>query len=137
MKRKVLFLVGICAIGLGMWEANASLPEQIRINYVKEKNDMPNGAEEIVLRGQLNYNVGPNAIEAGATDDAVYIQFNQNFGNVSILLYNPSECLIYSTIVNTAVQQMVIIPITSFATGIYTVVLTNSEGYAEGDFEHD
>ena len=74
---------------------------------------------------------------AGASDNAVYIGFNQDFGNVSITIYNGAGLVVYSTMVDTSVQQVVIIPITTAASGTYPVVLDNANGYAEGDFERN
>ena len=79
----------------------------------------------------------PNAIIAEANEEAVYIQFNQNFGNVSISLYNPNGLLIHNSVVDTSVQQQVIIPIQSNVDGTYTLVLENATGYVEGDFEEE
>ena len=59
-----------------------------------ESQDTPPG-EKIILQGSLLTGTGPNAIEAYVTDDNVYIQFNQNFGNVSISLYDALSNLIY------------------------------------------
>ena len=81
--------------------------------------------------------VGPNAIEAGANDDAVYIGFNQSFGNVNTSIYNGSGAIVYNTVVNTDVQQVFIIPFSGVASGTYTVELNNANGYAEGDFNKD
>ena len=82
-------------------------------------------------------NVGPNAIIAGANDNSVYIGFNQSFGNVSISIYNGMGGLVYSTVVDTSVQSVVIIPFSSAASGSYTVELNSADGYADGDFEKD
>lgn len=79
--------------------------------------------------------VGPNAIEAGASDDSVYIGFNQCFGNVSITIYNSNNIVVYSTVVDTSVQQVVIIPFSTAAPDAYTVVLNHADNCAEGDFE--
>ncbi|MBQ8957019.1 MAG: DUF3244 domain-containing protein [Bacteroidales bacterium] len=79
--------------------------------------------------------VGPNAVVAGANDNAVYIGFNQDFGNVSISIYNEAGLVVYSTVVNTSVQQEVIIPFTSAASGTYTLELSSTNGYADGDFD--
>ena len=79
--------------------------------------------------------VGPNAVVAGASDNSVYIGFNQDFGNVSISIYNAAGLLVCSTVVNTNVQPTVIIPFENVNTGVYTVVLDNADGYADGDFE--
>jgi hypothetical protein len=100
-----------------------------------EDNHIPSEAEKIKLQGKLNYNVGPDDIEAGATETAVYIYFNQSYGNVNISLYNAEGNLCYSSVVNTGAQQMVVIPIIGNGNGTYTVVLDNANGFAEGDFE--
>lgn len=137
MKKKILILVGLCAFGgLCMRETKAFNPQQILINNSTKDNHIPSGAEAIVLRGKLDCNPGPDDIEAGATATDVYIYFNQNYGNVCISLYNPSRVIIYSTIVNTSTQQMVIIPITNISIGTYTLELSNTSGYAIGDFVH-
>ena len=133
MKTKaLLILICLSTISLLTWETQAKNIEPISIYYVE--NNVPHGYEEIELRGTLATNVGPNAIVAGANDDAVYIGFNQDFGNVNISIYNGMGNLVYSTVVNTTVQSVVIIPFSN-ASGSYTVELTNAEGYAEGDFE--
>ena len=81
--------------------------------------------------------INPNAIVAGASDDAVYIGFNQSFGNVNISIYNGMGGLVYSTVVNTDVQQVFIIPFSGVASGSYTVELSSANGYAEGEFDKD
>ena len=98
-------------------------------------SDIPPGYEELELRGSLMLNAGPNSIEAYVYQNSVYVYFHQNFGNVQITLYDPNAVIIYNDVVNTAVQQIVIIPITSQAEGIYTIVFENPSGYADGDFE--
>ena len=98
---------------------------------------MPNEFEKIELLGDLLLNVGPNAIVAGASDDAVYIGFNQSFSIVNISIYNGTGGLVYSTMVNTNVQQVVIIPFSGFASGTYTVEISNAIGFADGNFEKD
>ena len=139
MKKKALLLVGLCAIGICTWEAQAIGLQNI-YNVSPTNNvitNMPNIFDKIILQGDLATSVGPNAIEAGASDDAVYIGFNQSFGNVNISIYNGMGGLVYSTMVNTDVQQVVIIPFNAAASGTYTVELSNANGYAEGEFDHD
>ena len=136
MNKKVLFLIVFCALSMFTWEASA-------INYLSapiinsEIADPPQGFEKIDLLGDLMLNHGPNAVVAGANENSVYIGFNQDFGNVSITIYNGTGLVVYSTVVDTSVQQVVIIPITTAASGTYTVVLDNANGYAEGDFERN
>lgn len=135
MKKKTLLLAGLCAISLCSWNAQAISPKNVL--YINEASNIPYGAEEIILNGKLDYNAGPDDIKAGATDDAIYVQFNQSFGNVSISIYNGMGGLVYNTVVNTDVQQTVIIPFASAASGTYTVELNNANGYADGEFIKD
>lgn len=100
-----------------------------------EKVSIPHGAEEIILHGTLNLGNGPSRIEAYLYGDFVYVNFNHNYGNVSVSLYNASGLLVYSDVVDTSVQQTVIIPVTGGTGSAYTLVLDNANGYAEGDFE--
>jgi hypothetical protein len=134
MKTKTLLLVGLCAIGLCSWKAQAINTRPIPI-INSEMADPPQGYEKIELLGTLMLNINPNAIVAGASEDAVYIGFNQSFGNVNISIYNGMGGLVYNTVVNTDVQQVVIIPFTSAASGSYIVELSNANGYADGDFD--
>ena len=134
MRRKLLILI-LCSLGLLVLQAQAANPKTaFSHNFIK---GIPHGYEEIELRGLLATMVGPNAIEAGANDDAVYIGFNQSFGNVNISIYNGSGAIVYNTVVNTDVQQVFIIPFSGVASGTYTVELNNANGYAEGDFNKD
>lgn len=135
MKAKVLLLFGLGVLGFCHYTALASTEKGIPYSY--EECMLPEGAEKIELHGDLDYNVGPNAIEAGITADAVYIGFNQSFGNVSISIYNGMGGLVYSTVVNTDVQSTIIIPFASVASGTYTVELNNANGYADGEFNKD
>ena len=128
--------MGLCFIGLCTWEAKAlniaTLP--IIENVLA---DPPQGYEIIELEGSLMLNVGPNAIVAGASDDAVYIGFNEEFGNVNISIHSITGGLVYYTVVNTSVQSVVIIPFGGVASGLYTVELSSANGYVDGYFEHE
>ena len=135
MKAKVLLLFGLGVFGFCHYTALASNEKGIPYSY--EECMLPEGAEKIELHGDLDYNVGPNAIEAGITADAVYIGFNQSFGHVNISIYNGMGGLVYNTVVNTDVQQTFIIPFSNVANGSYTVELSNANGYVEGDFNKD
>ena len=73
-------------------------------------------------------------MEAGQDDIAVYVYFHQNFGNVSVSLYNETGCLVYNTVVDTSVQQTLVIPISWAPSGIYYLELDNAFGNAEGEF---
>lgn len=99
-----------------------------------EPTDPPTGNEKIDLKGQLATNAGPDDVVAYVDDAAVYVYFNQNFGNVSVDLFNDTSGLIYSTVVNTSVQQVLVIPLTGAPSGTYTIELNTVIGHAEGEF---
>lgn len=137
MNKKALIIIALCALGLCIGETHAINTTSLAPINTWEIADPPQGYEEINLQGTLMYGISPNAVVAGASDNAVYIGFNQDFGLVNISIYNSMGGLVYSAVVNTSVQQVVIIPITTAASGTYTVVLDNANGYAEGDFERN
>ena len=135
MKKKAFIFIGLCVIGLHTWAAQANTSAATPISY--ELNNVPNGYDEIVLRGELAYGTGPNAIVAGEKDDEVYIQFNQCFGNVNIVIFNSNGQQVYSTVVDTSIQQVVIIPFSNTAVDTYTIELNQANRYAEGEFERN
>lgn len=98
------------------------------------QKSIPEGYEQIPLHGQLELGQGSNDIEAYTDQMNVYVIFHRSFGLVNITLYNEFWMSIYSDVVNTSVQQTVVIPITGTSEGVYTLVLENANGYAEGDY---
>ncbi len=138
MKTKLLVFVSLITLSFCMCEVLASNTTSVKTPIYKNDNgDPPAGYDKIILLGDLMLNHGPNAVVAGANENSVYIGFNQDFGNVGIAIYNEAGLVVYSTVVNTSVQMVVIIPFTTAASGTYTVELSNAFGYADGDFEHD
>lgn len=136
MRAKTLIIVAVLfVLGFLPREVQATNPQTVFMYNLG--TDIPPDYNIIDLHGDLATSVGPNAIEAGASDDAVYIGFNQSFGNVSIKICNAMGALVYNTVVNTNVQQTIIIPFSNAASGSYIVELSNATGYAEGDFEHN
>ena len=131
----LIIVAVLCALGFKPMEVQAANPQTVLMYNLG--TDIPVIYDRVELHGDLATSVGPNAIEAGASDDAIYIGFNQSFGNVDISIYNDMSNLVYRTIVNSDAQPVVIIPFVGFASGSYTIELNNANGYAEGDFEHD
>jgi hypothetical protein len=138
MKTKALFFVSLIALSLCSKQAQALCVNPLSSPINKwEITDPPAGYEVINLKGTLMYGIDPNAIVAGASDNDIYIGFNQDFGNVNISIYNGMGVLVYSTVVNSGMQPVVIIPFSGVASGTYIVELNNANGYAEGDFGHE
>lgn len=139
MKNKSFILAGLAglsALALNVSEIQAASHKTAPQYYnYNEVDNPPVGYEVIILHGCLDRNASPNAIVAGASDDAIYIGFNQNYDNVNIAIYNEAGLVVYNTVVNTSVQTVVIIPFTNAASGVYTLELSNANGYADGDFE--
>ena len=133
MKKRLLFLLCVCVFGISVMEMPAFNHEP---SFVNETTDeLPPSYDLIELRGNLVMSAGSNAVEAGYNETSVYIQFNQNLGYVSITIINPYGLTIYTGVVNTAVQQVVVIPVSLSAEGLYTIYLDNAVEYAEGEFE--
>ena len=99
--------------------------------------DPPTSAESITLIGFLDVSAGPNDVTAYYYENAIYISFTRNFGNVSISIYNVSRMLIYNDIVNTDVEALIVIPFLNNSNGTYTLVLENTTGYAEGELNKE
>ena len=134
MKKKAIIAVCLYTFCLCIGEVHAV--DRKTTPFIKtELEDPPHGYEEIELLGTLMYGNNPNAIVAGASDDAIYIEFNQGFGNVIISIYNNLGCPVYRTLVNTDVQQVLIIPFSYTPRGSYSVELSNANGYVDGDFD--
>lgn len=91
MKKTTLFLTVLGAFSIITWNAPAVNPETTP--SFNEEQAIPHEYEDIVLHGSLATSVGPNAIEAGASKNAVYIQFNQSLGNVKCATYSASHIL--------------------------------------------
>lgn len=133
MKKKLLYLVCFCIFGLCAMEAQAVNLKSASIINVED--NVPTGFEVIELQGSLMYGVSPNAINAGANRNSVYLHFSRSFGNVNVRIYNESGSLVYNSIVDTSAQQTVIIPLAGNSNGTYAVELDNANGFAEGYFE--
>lgn len=100
-----------------------------------KSSDPPSTSEQIHLHGTLDFSISQDNVEAFVDENAVYVCFRRSFGYVTVSIYNPTGLTIYCSVVNTTVQQQLIIPISLNNEGIYTLVLENATGYADGDFE--
>lgn len=96
--------------------------------------DPPDGMDIILLMGCLDINVGPTGVEAYVDEGNVYIYFDQSFGNVNISLYNEMDVMIFKDLINTSVQQTVIIPFVVNSAGSYLLIIEGPNGYVEGEF---
>ena len=135
MKKKVIILAGLCTLGLCAWTSQVVNP--LTSSTITMEYNVPSGYEIIVLQGSLMLSVGPNTIVAGASEDAVYIGFNQIFGNVNITIYNGMGSIVYRNVIDTNMQREYFIPFSGYANGTYTLELDNTTGYADGIFERD
>ena len=131
MNYKLLFLIGLFSMVSVCQNVYAS--DQVYF-YCVSQVTIPEGYDIIELYGDLIRGSNLNAIEAGIGENDIYIHFNQNLETVSIYLYNDSGVLLYHNLVNTAIQQTVIIPINCAYNGSYYLEIDNATGYAGGDF---
>ena len=135
MKKTILLLICFCLFSPYALETQA---HDLKPSFVQDNSiDLPPGFDELVLQGNLLLNVGPYAIEAGYDGNSIYIQFNQNLGYVDVTIYNPGGLSVYCNVINTAIQQQLVIPFYDIDEGYYTIVVENAFGYANGEFEKD
>ena len=137
MKITTTILVVFCTLGFYISEAHAVAMTTTPYCEYSTSNNLPGILEKIELQGDLVNSIGPNAIEAGASKDAIYIQFNQNVGNIDIFIYNENGLQVYYSTVNSSVQQLVVIPISYTTSHAFTVMLCTASSSAEGDFDHN
>lgn len=104
------------------------------IVFANPYRDDPPNQTPIVLNGRLDYNQGPNDVEAYTDQVNFYVVFHRCFGIVSITLFNELGVSVYSDVVDTAIQQTVVIPISGNPSGTYSVLLESGLGFSEGDF---
>lgn len=130
--KKLLTLILASFLSVGAVEAVAITHQDIPSQIATP--DDPPSSYKIDLRGDLDYGVGPNSVEAYYGNNCVTIYFHQNFGYVNITLLNETGSVVYNNTVNTAVQQTFYIPLFGTSSGNYTLVLDNANGYAEGEF---
>ena len=109
----------------------------VAIGYIayEPQDDNPPNQSTILLQGSLDTNAGPNDVEAYVDEYNIYINFHRSFGNVNITLYNPFGLTVYHDVINTNIQNLVVIPISGLPEGTYTIVLEKNSNYLDGDFE--
>lgn len=130
--KKILLLITLGVYNLLTFNAIVAAHNENPKQF--EQTDIPPNTTEIELKGDLVYNVGPNSVEAYLCKNSVQVQINQNLGYVSITLMGEIGNVVYNATVNTAVQQIVYIPIGGSPSGKYTLILNNANGFAEGEF---
>ena len=131
MKKIALLLCFLLVIGATELTNSYASPKETVINDVPPS--IPDGAEIIVLIGQLDTNVGPDDVVAAIDDINVYVGFSRSFGYVNISIYDATDCLIYSNNVNTEYQRLATIPYLGGGHPAY-IVLNSANGRAEGNF---
>ena len=97
--------------------------------------DPPTIADLIELIGCLDAGTGPNAIDAYVDQSNVYVYFHHNIGMVGVSIENEYRVRVYANEVNTNNETLLIIPITGFTSGTYTLELSNAYGSSWGEFE--
>lgn len=122
MKVKLLFL---------------SLLFAVSISGLGKTTDPPNIADLIELIGCLDAGTGPNAVDAYVDQNNVYLYFHHNVGMVGISIENATGSRVYSNEVNSNCEQLLIVPISGFSSGNYTLELSNAVGTAWGEFEKE
>jgi len=102
-------------------------------------NDNKNAAKEINLSGNLStvkQRSLVQPIQAFITEQFIEIDFNASLGTIVLSMYDETGSAVYQQSVNTYAGQQLLIDITSFDAGQYSIEFINSQNeYFSGDFE--
>ena len=123
MKKNNLFLLFICCLSL---------------TAMSGMNNNRDG-KEIDLKGNLAKNTQKSLmqpIQVFITGQFLEVDFNDSLGTIVISIYDEAESAVYQQFVNSYAGQLILIDITSFAEGEYTIEFVNLQGqYLCGSFE--
>ena len=92
----------------------------------------------IILEGELqsgSIRKGGYDITAFVQNDAITINFHQNFGNLQVTLNNSMSNTVFQINVDTFEQTQAYIPLSYFPSDMYTIIISNSYGSLIGYFE--
>ncbi len=102
---------------------------------------LPGSKEKVRLKGSLGtISVkslpATEPVEVYYSDTAVEVMFNKSLGNLTITVTGKWGLTVYSNTVNATAGGSLMIPITNWNAGTYTVRITNGQGGClEGSFE--
>jgi len=74
-------------------------------------------------------------IQAFINDQTIEVDFNSTVGTVVVSIYDETGNAVYQESVNGAAGQQLLIDVSSFAAGNYTIEIQNSQTDLTGSFE--
>jgi len=98
----------------------------------------PMKADDVFLTGESPANVTRSLIEpiqASINDQTLEVDFNSTVGTVVISIYDEMGNVVYQQSVNGTAGEQLLIDVSSFDAGNYTIEIQNSQTDLSGSFE--
>lgn len=132
MKKHLLSIICSLLIITGAYSAKSET--SYRQNESLSRFDM-NGLV-IDLKGKLKHedDRGTTSIEATQNGSVLQVTFNEDFGEVTIIIENISGAEVYNNAIDSGIQSNVFIPLAGYPSGNYMITFITMEGTASGSF---
>jgi len=90
----------------------------------------------IELRGKLirEDDRGKTSIEVTQNGSVLQVTFNEDLGEVTIIIENISGAEVYNNAIDSGIQRNVFIPLAGYSSGNYMITFITMEGTASGSF---
>lgn len=89
----------------------------------------------IELEGELIHeNSRGTSIEATQNGSVLQVTFNEDLGEVTIIIENISGAEVYNNAIDSGIQRNVFIPLAGYSSGNYMITFITMEGTASGSF---
>ena len=89
----------------------------------------------IELRGRLIHeNSNGTSIEVTQNSSTLQVTFNEDLGEVTIIIENVFGDNAYNNVIYSGVQSNVFIPLAGYLSGSYTITFITMDGTASGSF---
>ena len=128
LKQIILSVIIIVSVVIGSY---ATSPSNSQISGSKSTEITTRDMEKaIFLYGQL-FSGGVRAsdiIDAYISSATLRVEFRDIIGNVEVEIVNSSGNLVYDTVVNTVLEERLIVPVAGWTSDTYTVYFIASHG---------
>ncbi len=89
----------------------------------------------IDLKGELIHeNSRGTSIEVTQNGSVLQVTFNEDLGEVTIIIENISGAEVYNNAIDSGIQRNVFIPLAGYSSGNYMITFITMEGTASGSF---
>ena len=85
----------------------------------------------------IHENSKGTSIEAAQNGSVLQVTFNEDFGEVTIIIENISGAEVYNNAIDSGVERNVFIPLAGYSSGNYMITFITMEGTASDNFVYN